>query len=225
MTLTNTIFRVRKKFLFGIKFQQNMSAVYRRYAIIVSMELYTYHSIDFDITTQIPDPQKSIWRNDECPEIAHKFSAAYDFLYEKVGSHNVIWCYGAPVTFSNGKNKYQSFESQRLWHLDVPDKQITAIDSSIWDFVINGWYYISDEAFTHFVKDDKDSDRFDELIAEFYQNNPFNSYNKIIKPLTKADPFRDQFLIIAPIKKHWVIRTYIITPEKKPIIQNKERTP
>jgi len=57
------------------------------------------------------------------------------------------------------------------------------------------------------------------MIHDFYEHNPFNSYHDLIKPLKQADPFHDQFLIPAPIKKSWIIRTHIITPEKKPIFK------
>ena len=175
------------------------------------MQLYTYHPLDYDILTQAPDLSKSGWYNDECKGIKDNFRFAYDMLFKKIGRQDVLWCYGTPYLCSNKLNKAQCFSEERVWHLDVPDKHVITINSDIWDCAINVFPYIPDCIYDLHPDFDKVYAAINTLFA-----NPTESYDKLIKPLKKADIFRDQFLIPSPIKKQWVVRTHIIKPEKSP---------
>lgn len=189
------------------------------------MELYTYHPLDFNIITDKANLDVSPHYGDKDPLLREYFCRAYDFLFEKAGRKDNIWCYGAQYLSATRGNKYQYFEPQRLWVLDVPDRHIIAVDSSIWDFAINNWYYLSEHVYgaltSHIADDDVVKQaQFDKLLADLYDGNPFNSYKGLIKPLKDADRFHDQFLIPSPIKKQWVVRTYRIQAEAK-VLTNK----
>ena len=176
--------------------------------------------MNFNLITNTTNLVKSECYNDEHPEVRGKFRKAYDFLFDKVGRKDNIWCYGFASMYASSSNKVQNFEAQRMWVLEVPDKHVIAIESTIWDFAINGWYYLDDPVYSaltaHVADDDaKKQKQFDDLVAELYDKNPFNSYNALVKPLKKADIFQDQFLIPSPIKRHWVIRTFVIEAERR----------
>lgn len=184
------------------------------------MELYTYHSLDFNIITDKVNLNNSPHYGDSDPMFSEVFRRAYDFLFEKAGRKDNIWCYGAQCLSATRSNKYQYFEPQRLWVLDVPDRHIIAVDSSIWDFAINNWYYLGEHVYCALTSHIADNDgvkqaQFDKLLADLYDGNPFNSYKGLIKPLKDADRFYDQFLIPSPIKKQWVVRTYVIQAEAR----------
>ena len=184
------------------------------------MELYTYHPLTFNLVADTVALERSECYNDKYEEIREKFRKAYDFLFNQTGRKDNIWCYGFPCMYASSDNKVQNFEPQRLWVLNVPDRHIIAVDSTIWDFAINNWYYLDDPVYSaltaHIADDDgKKQDRFDALIAELYDHAPCNSYKGLIKPLKEADIFHDQFLIPSPIKKHWVVRTFIIEAEQR----------
>lgn len=185
------------------------------------MELYTYHSLDFNIITDKVNLNNSPHYGDPDPMFSDGFRRAYDFLFEKAGRKDNIWCYGAPVMWASRYTK--NLEPERLWILDVPDKHIIAIDSSIWDFALNNWYYLGDHVYgglLEHVGDNREKEirfdeQFDKMIADLFDGNPLNSYKNLIKPLKKVDMFHDQFLIPSPIKRRWVIRTYVIQAEAK----------
>jgi hypothetical protein len=154
---------------------------------------------------------------DEHKEFRETFQKAYDYLFDRIGRRDNIWCYGAPIINANKNNKLQSFKNERLWVLDVPDKHIIAIDSDIWDFALNNWYYLKDEVYDALYGhvDEKDEDRIDEALASIYDKDPRKSYKDLIKPLKKANQFHDQFLIPSPIKKSWVVRTFVVNAEER----------
>ena len=184
------------------------------------MELYTYQSLDFNLITDKVNLSASPHYGDKYPDSREMFCRAYDFLFASSGRKDNIWCYGFPCMWATRNNKIENFDPQRLWVLDVPDKHIIAIDSSIWDFAINNWYYLEDSVYSelmaHIADDDaKKQAQFDKLIAELYDHEPQNSYKKLIKPLKDADRCHDQFLIPSPIKKSWVIRTFVVEAERR----------
>lgn len=186
----------------------------------VTLELYTYQPLNFNLVKHKVNLDFSPHYGDEDPCFRENFCRAYDFLFEKAGRKNNIWCYGAQCLSASRNKKYQCFEPQRLWVLDVPDKHVIAVDSAIWDFALNNWYYLNEHVYGTLTAHIADNDavkqaQFDKLLSDLYDGNPFNSYKGLIKPLKTADRFYDQFLIPSPIKRHWVVRTYIIQAEAK----------
>lgn len=185
------------------------------------MELYTYHPLDFNIITDKANLEHSPHYGDKDPTFSEGFRRAYDFLFDKTGRKDNIWCYGAPCVWASRYTK--DFTPSRLWVLDVPDRHIIAIDSTIWDFALNNWYYMNDEVYSGLIAhvgDDSEKEvrldrHFDKMIADLFDGDPLNSYKSLIKPLKDADRFHDQFLIPSPIKKRWVVRTYVMQPERR----------
>ena len=183
------------------------------------MDLYTYHPLDFNLITDKVNLNNSPHYGDPDPIFSDSFRRAYDFLFEKAGRKDNIWCYGAPWVSASQYDKLDC-KPERLWVLEVPDRHVIAIDSSIWDFALNNWYYLGEHVYSALTSHIADDDgvkqkQFDNLLADLYDGNPFNSYKGLIKSLKDADRFHDQFLIPSPIKRQWVVRTYVIQAEAK----------
>lgn len=181
------------------------------------MYLYTQHPLNFHLVKEATDLKLSEFYNDA--GYSEEIRKAYDFLYKKLGANNWIWCYGNPVICANKNNKVQNFEQERLWVLDVPEKHIVAIDSTIWDYALNACFYLDCDTYSGvlsaFGNDPEKEKLFDLFLEDVFEKNPYDSYTGIVKPLKKADIFHDQFLIPSPIKKSWVVRTYLMQAERK----------
>ena len=103
------------------------------------MLLITSQPLDFDITKDKLDLNKSTNLSDyfDSDKI---FKKAYEWLFKKLNNDKFIWCYkNDERNFSDHGNEHV------LWTLDVPDNQCFAINSSVWNCVINNWPYIDDD--------------------------------------------------------------------------------
>lgn len=166
------------------------------------MYLYTCHDLDFNIVKDVSDLKKSYWYGRDIISM----TKAYNYLFNLIGTRQIIWCYGEASSCI-----YKSKKPYRIWHLDVPKKDVIAIDSTIWDYVINGWRYASDELFDEVTRYcNGDVDKASDMIDKMFKNTK-QTYKQLIKPLKDAVRDTDQFLIPSPVKKHWVLHKGIFT--------------
>jgi len=185
------------------------------------MNLFTSQDINFDIMQEASSLKKSEWYNCANDIPTNNIKLAYDYLFKRLKVANLIWCWG---DIGNCMLNYEyNKEPYRIWCLNVPDKYITTIDSEIWDYTLNQWYYFQDELYEQHVfacKNEQEVDRAIVKVEKIFKH-PSNTYGKLIKPLKNASLRDDQFLIPTPLQKRWVINTFIVTPHSKKDILKK----
>lgn len=155
------------------------------------MLLITSQPLDFDITKDKLDLSKS-------SNLSHHFdqdkifNKAYKWLFNKLDHSEFIWCY------KNGERNFSNHGHEHvLWTLNVPDDQCVAINSSVWNCVINNWPYIEDDIIKNISDDD-----YEKLV---------NSYNGREEQTWNDSIFRNEnnsmeILIKAPVNEHFVVK-------------------
>jgi hypothetical protein len=155
------------------------------------MKLYTHHDPDFDLIGSKVDLKKSVfYSNPECPE----FKKAYDWLFNLIGTNQVIWCYKEVDFFC-----WDHGTEEMLWELDVPEEYIAcSIHDDVWNSVISNFHYIPDECFTD---DDNEVEIINEWEATHNKEQTWRDY-------IFDSSLTSQILVRAPIKEEWVVSKY-----------------
>lgn len=157
------------------------------------MILYTSHSVDFDIVNDLVDLNKSptLEPINERDDI---FQKAYEWLFKKLKYDKYIWAYN---TFNN-VNANHGTELVR-WTLDVPIDECIAINSDVWNCVINNWSYIKELWDNTTVISDEEYDKLEMKYLPIKEQT-WESIFDIPKDSPDAE-----ILIKSPINEKYVI--------------------
>ena len=158
------------------------------------MILTTSHPVGFDITRDKLDLSKST-NLDLDFDYEKNFHRAYNWLFNKLGHREFIWCYpGIEKGYTNHGNEYM------LWVLDVPDDQCTAISSYTWNCVINKWPHVDEKLIENISDDDYEKliDSFKGKEDQTWDKNLFNK-EEHMEVLIKS-PVPEKFVV----DKKWI---------------------
>ena len=157
------------------------------------MRLYTHHDPNFNIIDSEIDLNKSLYYSEEDWS---EFKRAYDWLFEIIGTDQVVWCYPSDDNYDWA----HGFE-EKLWVLDVPEEYVIgSIDDTVWHHVISDTHYIP-EAFYNNIPEDK----IDSVIEKWESEN---KKEKTWEWYLFDKTFQSQTLIRAPVKKEWVVQVH-----------------
>ncbi len=172
------------------------------------MLLKTFHDPLFDITKNVTSLKKSYHY-----KINSSFKNAYTWLYKKIKTDKVIWCYKTSLEL----DKRHGYECKE-WTLNVPDNKIIAgIDIDKWNSVIMNrdlvpdyiWCKWSDEWDLLYEKklvNAKSWNSFeDEKLKKWRKKHGTKEegWSKKIPCKTLNDA--NEFLIPSPIPKKWIV--------------------
>jgi hypothetical protein len=168
------------------------------------MELFTQQSTDFDIVNDKTDLGKSVlYTEDICTK-------GYDYIFDILGKNSFIWCKRRVDLIYDKRNKQQTFDQFRIWCLEVNERNIICIDRDIWDHILLDSPYMTDEQYSS-IMDLGGEELFDHV---WITTDKHQSWKGLIKTNKSDWTHHDDYLIPSPIKKNWVQRTFLCTPEK-----------
>lgn len=158
------------------------------------MILYTSQDPYFDIVNTQVDLSKSPTL-EPINELDDIFPKAYSWLFKLLKHDKFIWAYNTQSNLcANHGNE------QMRWVLDVPDDECVAINSDVWNCVINGWPYM-EEAWDNSIN--LSDDEYDKLEAK-YRPIKEKTWEKIFN-ISKNDPSAE-ILVKSPILEKYVIK-------------------
>lgn len=176
------------------------------------MKLYTRHVPEFDLVKQVSLPfehSPNLEFGERYEEFDGMFIKAYRWLFKKIGTESVIWCYQY-----NGKTDehwIRHGSEMKTWILDVPDDDVVAIlHDDVWEYIINNWNYCPDsekwydEGIKIFGNDSKAFDEwYEKKESEYAKRVPKEEQYKAL--FLNVPTEHCQILIPSPIKPEWVV--------------------
>jgi hypothetical protein len=155
-----------------------------------TLKLVTRQSLNFDITKDLVDLNKSEYFSEINDEI---FKKAYNWLFKKINHDKFIWCYidNRDLPKVHGQEFIQ-------WHLEVPLSECVIINSEVWGLLINDFPYF-DEVNSSNLSDEEYQKLFDfynKIKEKTWDDNIFN---------IKDDPYEVEVLIRSPVCEKYVI--------------------
>jgi hypothetical protein len=168
------------------------------------MKLVTCQPYGFDITKDKLDLSKSSNLREKF-DTNSMFKKAYKWLFDQIGYNELIWCYqlenSAYITAKSNGNHINHGNEHVLWTLEVPRNEFVIINSDIWECVINGWPYCTDEMVKNLSDDD-----YDKLMValeptkeDVWKNNIFKVEDEHVEVLIKS-PVLEQYVV----NKEWI---------------------
>jgi hypothetical protein len=172
--------------------------------------LHTYHPEGFDITAEPSDASKSELYTDGC------LTEAYDWLFSKINTRQVIWCYPAYYF-----PYHPHGTTQTRWTLDVPESEAIAfLNRNVWDSIICNGYHVPNATYKRWMKEadaikgisTREYDAFlDAKEKEFQEKNGPDWNQKVLFRKKLSRNCNIEVLIPSPIKKEWVVDTTTLT--------------